>query len=213
MAEKRVIDWEAIEREYIPAIRSLRDIASEHGINESAIRDRAKRYGWTKDLSAKIKAKAKSMDEMKLDWTNGIIPLSELSKKYNMPAQAIRKYWNDLGIERLIVEKNTLKNNGVKLVEADSLDCSGFIYVIYIDTGLERLYKIGLAKHFSSRFSQHQCASPFDIFVSIVYFVENMRVEEKILHATFNDKRVRGEWFKLNKEDLMEIAKRSYIGG
>lgn len=61
MAEKRVIDWDAIEREYIPAIRSLRDIASQFGVAESAIRDRAKRYGWERNLEEKIKAKKESI--------------------------------------------------------------------------------------------------------------------------------------------------------
>jgi len=61
MTEKRVIDWESIEREYIPAIRSLRDIANQFGIAESAIRDRAKRYGWERNLEEKIKAKKESL--------------------------------------------------------------------------------------------------------------------------------------------------------
>ena len=61
MTEKRVIDWESIEREYIPAIRSLRDIGSQFGVTESAIRDRAKRYGWERNLEEKIKFKKESI--------------------------------------------------------------------------------------------------------------------------------------------------------
>src|SRR5688500_4186870 len=58
MAEKKPIDWEAIETDYRANIKSLRIIASEHGCTEGAIRKRAKKYEWERDLSAKIKAKA-----------------------------------------------------------------------------------------------------------------------------------------------------------
>jgi hypothetical protein len=165
MGEKRVIDWGSIEREFSAGIKTDREIGREFSVSHVSIGKRAVKYGWTKDLSAKIKAKAEA------------------------------------------------KVSGIKLVEKDEMDSSGFVYIIYIDSGLERIYKIGLAKNFSSRLSTHQCSSPFDIFVSIAYFVESMRLEERTLHAMFDDKRVRGEWFRLDKEDLESIARRSYIGG
>lgn len=56
--EKKLIDWAGIEREYRAGIRSLRSIGKEFGVSEGAIRKRADRDGWTKDLSAKIRAKA-----------------------------------------------------------------------------------------------------------------------------------------------------------
>lgn len=58
MAEKPTRDWEAIERDYRAGLLSLREIAGEHDITEAAIRKRAKRDGWSRDLSAKIQAKA-----------------------------------------------------------------------------------------------------------------------------------------------------------
>lgn len=58
MTEKKIIDWEKIELEYRAGVRSLREIASEHGVSDTAIRKRAKRDDWSRDLSAKIKAKA-----------------------------------------------------------------------------------------------------------------------------------------------------------
>lgn len=51
-------DWEAISRHYRAGIRSLRDIGSEFNISEAAIRKRAKKEGWPRDLSEQIKAKA-----------------------------------------------------------------------------------------------------------------------------------------------------------
>ena len=58
MAEKKVIDWEKIELDYRSGVKSLREIATDHEISEGAIRKRAKRDDWSRDLSAKIKAKA-----------------------------------------------------------------------------------------------------------------------------------------------------------
>ena len=58
MAEKKVIDWEKIELEYRAGVKSLREIAAAHDVSDTAIRKRAKRDDWVRDLSAKIKAKA-----------------------------------------------------------------------------------------------------------------------------------------------------------
>ena len=51
-------DWEKIEADYRAGIKTLRQIAGEHGVTHGAINKRAKRDGWSRDLSAKIAAKA-----------------------------------------------------------------------------------------------------------------------------------------------------------
>ncbi len=51
-------DWEAIETAYRAGVMSLREIASHHGISEGAIRKRAKRDDWSRDLNARIQQKA-----------------------------------------------------------------------------------------------------------------------------------------------------------
>ncbi|KMV67468.1 hypothetical protein AI29_12970 [bacteria symbiont BFo2 of Frankliniella occidentalis] len=48
-------DWEAIESAYRAGLMSLREIASHHSISEGAIRKRAKRDDWSRDLQAKVK--------------------------------------------------------------------------------------------------------------------------------------------------------------
>ncbi len=55
---KTGIDWEAVELHYRSGIRSLKDIGAEYGVSDAGIIKRAKRDKWTRDLSAKIKAKA-----------------------------------------------------------------------------------------------------------------------------------------------------------
>lgn len=57
-AQKQPIDWIAIEKHYRAGIRSLRSIADEYGITEAAIRKRAKRDAWTRNLEERIQLKA-----------------------------------------------------------------------------------------------------------------------------------------------------------
>lgn len=59
--KKRQIDWEAIELDYRAGIKTLRQIADEHGISNPAILKRAKRDGWVRDLSAKIEKQAEDL--------------------------------------------------------------------------------------------------------------------------------------------------------
>lgn len=56
--DKSSPNWEAIERDYRVGVRAVTAIAQEHGITEGAIRKRAKRDGWVRDLNAKVRAKA-----------------------------------------------------------------------------------------------------------------------------------------------------------
>lgn len=50
----RVIDWQAIERDYRAGIKPLRTIAGEHGISGQAVHKRAMRDNWPRDLTARI---------------------------------------------------------------------------------------------------------------------------------------------------------------
>jgi hypothetical protein len=57
--EKRSPDWERIEADYRAGALSLREIATKDGhVTEGAIRKRAKKLEWTRDLAARISAKA-----------------------------------------------------------------------------------------------------------------------------------------------------------
>ena len=55
--KKTAPDWERIEADYRAGLLSVREIAASQGITHGAINKRAKRDGWERDLSAKIKAK------------------------------------------------------------------------------------------------------------------------------------------------------------
>jgi hypothetical protein len=149
--------WNVVEAEYRAGIKSLRTIAAEHDISEGAIRKRAKKEEWARDLAASIKEKVRFNQE-----------------------------------------------------PTDEFCTGGFIYVIYLDAP-ERFYKIGMAKNLNSRFEQHKCASPFNLYIAISFYVPNMRIAERELHVEFAEKRVRGEWFKLNNSDLLNISRKALL--
>lgn len=54
-------DWEKIELEYRAGVLSIREIAGNHGVTDGAIRNRAKKQDWVRDIADKVKAKAESI--------------------------------------------------------------------------------------------------------------------------------------------------------
>lgn len=82
MAERKKIDWERIELDYRAGIKTLRQIADEHGISNPAIAKRAKKEGWERDLSAKIAKKAEILVSKEM-------VSKEVSKEKMLTEQAI----------------------------------------------------------------------------------------------------------------------------
>ena len=56
--QKVAPDWERIELDYRAGIKTLRQVGEENGISHTLVARRAKREGWSRDLSTKINAKA-----------------------------------------------------------------------------------------------------------------------------------------------------------
>lgn len=54
-AVKPATDWEAIEREYRGGQLSEAEIARQHGVSRTAIQKRAKKRGWSRDLTDRVR--------------------------------------------------------------------------------------------------------------------------------------------------------------
>lgn len=79
-----------------------------------------------------------------------------------------------------------------------------YLYVLMSANGL---FKIGKARQPKGRIAQIQTASPVRISpVFVVEYDERDTDLEKQYHERFAEKRVRGEWFALSKDDLLSIA-------
>jgi len=53
--------WRKVEIDYRLGVKSLRQVADEYGLTEGAIRKRAKRDEWARDLNARVRAKADAL--------------------------------------------------------------------------------------------------------------------------------------------------------
>ncbi|MEG0939710.1 MAG: GIY-YIG nuclease family protein [Comamonas sp.] len=145
---------------------------------------------------------------IKSDYRAEVKSQREIAREYTLTEGAIRKRAKRDGWTRA----HAPELQPVVLAEVDALDRAGFVYVIYLqDSAAELFYKIGMAASFTSRFTAHQCSSPFPICIACVYFVGNMRAEERELHRIFAKQRVRGEWFRLSDCDLQKIAGRAKL--
>ena len=156
-------------------------------------------------------------DRRPVDWDRieplyraGVRSLKDIGSEFGVSAPGILKKAKKEGWSRDVQKVKDRTSAKVPLIQPDERDRSGFIYVIYMDTP-ERYCKIGMTADLGGRLKTHQCSSPFELFVACGYFVPNMRTEEAALHAAFADKRVRGEWFRLNEEDLKLISLRSLL--
>lgn len=60
-ADKKTVDWELVEKHYRAGLLSLREIAKDAGCTEGAIRKRAKKDCWERDLTKKIQQRAEEL--------------------------------------------------------------------------------------------------------------------------------------------------------
>lgn len=60
VAKRPKVDWEAVERDYRAGSKTLRQIGEEYGCSHVAVKKRAEREGWSRDLSVRIKEAAEA---------------------------------------------------------------------------------------------------------------------------------------------------------
>lgn len=76
-----------------------------------------------------------------------------------------------------------------------------YIYIIKC----KNLYKIGISERVKKRFQTFNTSNPFELELIFFHPVKLARIVEKDIHHKFSEKRIKGEWFKLNKKDLNSI--------
>ncbi len=55
---KSKADWEAVERSWSVGVLSVRELGRNYGLDDKSIRNRAKKYGWKRDLAERVRAAA-----------------------------------------------------------------------------------------------------------------------------------------------------------
>lgn len=86
-----------------------------------------------------------------------------------------------------------------------------YIYLIRVNEYI----KIGYSNNINGRLRQIQTDSPYEVELVLSIKVDNGRNIEKYLHSYFKAKRVRGEWFELNNDEVKEVYNiiHTYING
>ena len=79
------------------------------------------------------------------------------------------------------------------------------VYLIRAENGL---VKIGKTANIESRFSTLNHASPIDLELVHVFDTLFGDELEEELHALYDDRRIKGEWFRLSDQDVREIIRR-----
>lgn len=59
--QRKAVDWDAVERDYRAGLLSLREMGERHGVTHAAIRKKAEKEGWSRDLTAKIRQKTEEL--------------------------------------------------------------------------------------------------------------------------------------------------------
>ncbi len=83
-------------------------------------------------------------------------------------------------------------------------DANGYVYLIQADLP-DKPCKIGKSTSVPDRMKLFGVKLPFDFqLLHIIPCLDHSKVEKK-LHERFRDKRVNGEWFNLDQQDILDI--------
>lgn len=114
----------------------------------------------------------------------------------------IAEYY-DYEINTIDELKKTEKEHLSMFLSKYEFDEYSFIYIIKCDYGI----KIGVSNNPFNRISQINTSSPFNVQLLHILFIykEHVYKIEKALHKHFKEKKLSGEWFNLNENDLKII--------
>lgn len=90
-------------------------------------------------------------------------------------------------------------------LEESNQDVSGYVYLIKSDS----YYKIGVSQDVRQRIKQLGTLPPFDIKLICTIRTDSAYNLESQLHEQFEEKRVNGEWFELEDNDVEYIKELS----
>lgn len=78
-------------------------------------------------------------------------------------------------------------------------------WVLYVAREPYGTVKIGITKYLEQRMSSLATACPYDIEVLFTVEVADARWAERQIHERFAHKRVKGEWFRLDEDEIESL--------
>ena len=159
-----------------------------------------------KDLSSLLKSNS----------SQPILTIGELSKRYSKDLLKLQNlYRENFELEKKYPEiinpnlkefQEWLKWRNTELNTQERKDQDGYIYLLKS----QNAYKIGRSQSIEKRIYTIQNTTPFKIKLIFKKKVRDCFQMERKLHLKFKEKRIKGEWFQLNKEDIEEIKEMLY---
>lgn len=104
------------------------------------------------------------------------------------------------GFEIQYIQRTTTKFDSKFLINKIK-ETYGYVYILESEYG----YKIGCSSQLSKRLDHFNVLLPFKYDVHSVIKTTDYENLEKILHKLLKNKRLNGEWFKLEKSDFEEM--------
>jgi len=87
----------------------------------------------------------------------------------------------------------------------------GYIYLIENEVEFETFYKIGYTKNLNNRKRQLSTGNPGKMKILKSFRTDWNRKVEITLHMQFKSKRIRGEWFRLDNNDVDNFLPKCHI--
>lgn len=143
---------------------------------------------------------------------NGIICVShsQIARNTNCSRQSVITNLNYLESNGFIIRRRALyyseneysinQNAIIENKNAQKLVNKNFVYLMLDEKN--NLYKIGYGKNVFHREKTLLSQSPL---VRLIFYFDGGRETESYLHNKYSDKRIRGEWFSLLEQDIVDI--------
>lgn len=123
-AGKPATDWEAIEREYRAGQLSVSEVARQQGVSHTAINKRAKREGWTRDLTERVRKEVSARLVSEGVSAEGVRETIQVAAERGVAL--VREHRSDIGqnraaVTKLLAELHTVIEN-VEEIEEDIIE-------------------------------------------------------------------------------------------
>lgn len=145
--KKPPVDWEAVEREYRAGVKSLKMIGADFGVSDAGIIKRARKEGWTRNLGAKIQAKAEALVSAGVvsaevsAQTTKLIERQVIDANAELLANVMRGHRKDVGRLRGVVSVLLEKVESI-LNESDLFKQIGEVCFSPDDNGIDKVNEL-----------------------------------------------------------------------
>lgn len=139
--KRKPVDWEAVEKDFRAGIKTLRQIADENGCTHPAIKRRADRDGWGRNLQAKIQAAAETKVTKEVTKESLVTERQVVEANAEMLANVIRGHRKDAGRLRGVVSVLLEKVEAI-LTESDLFAQIGEMCAAPDENGIDKVNEL-----------------------------------------------------------------------